>query len=235
VLASLAALRSREAERARAVLRRRRTEPLLAPAVLELLADDRVARDAADWLTVQDPPPIGLLADALLAERLSEHARRRVARLLGKIDDPRAGEALLAALPKVPTGVRPGLAQALARSASQRRLPPAPILEAAARAAAEPRSGDGRSDLEVIFGLLAAAYPREPIQPALRALERGGTDRGTALEWLDVLLPHEVKLALWPRIVRSGERIASPRRGADELRTALRDGLSADAEGESDG
>ncbi len=235
VLSSLAALRSGEPERARAVLVRRRTEPVLAPQVLELLADDRVARDAADWLTAQEPSPIGLLADGLLAERLSEHARRRVARLLGKSDDPRAAEALLVALPKVPTGVRPGLAQALARSASRRRLPREPLLEAATRAAAEPPSGDGRAELEAIFALLAAAYPRQPIQSALRALERGGDERGTALEWLDVLLPHEVKLALWPRIVRIGERMASLPRDANELRTALRRGLPSEHEGESGG
>jgi hypothetical protein len=235
VLACLVALRSGDAERARSVLRRRRTEPLLGPQVLELLADDRVARDAADWLTVQYPPPIGLLADALLAERLSEHARRRIARLLGKIDDPRAAEALLLALSKVPTGVRPGVAQALARSASRRRLPREPLLEAATRAAAEPPSGDGRAELDVVFDLLAAAYPREPVHSALRALERGGAERGTALEWLDVRLPHEVKLALWPRIVRSGERIAATPRNADELRTALRHGLPSESEDESGG
>jgi hypothetical protein len=135
----------------------------------------------------------------------------------------------------VPTGVRPGLAQALARSASRRRLPREPLLEAARRVAAEPLSGDGRADLDVIFALLAAAYPRQPIQPALRALERGGNERGTALEWLDVFLPHEVKLALWPRIVRSGERIASTPRTAEELRTALRHGLPSEHEGESGG
>jgi hypothetical protein len=235
VLAGLGALRSGDTECARAVLRRRRTEPLLAPQVLELLADDRLARDAADWLTAQEPPPIGLLADALLESRRSQHARRRVARLLGKIDDPRATEALLSALPTVPTGVRPGLAQALARSATRRRLPRRPLLEAAARAAAEPPAGDDRAYLDVIFGLLAAAYPREPVQPARRALEQGGGARGVALEWLDVLLPHEVKLALWPRIIRSGERIASPPREADALRSALRRASSPEAEGEEGG
>jgi hypothetical protein len=87
----------------------------------------------------------------------------------------------------------------------------------------------------VIFGLLAAAYPREPVQPARRALEQGGGARGTALEWLDVLLPHEVKLALWPRIIRSGERIPSPPRGPEALRSALRHASSPDPEGEDGG
>jgi hypothetical protein len=37
-----------------------------------------------------------------------------------------------------------------------------------------------------------------------------------------VLLPHEVKLALWPRIVRNGERIPSTLRDPASLRRALR-------------
>jgi ATP:ADP antiporter, AAA family len=215
-------LRSGDEERARRVLRLRRTEPLLARQVIDLLGDDRVARDAADWLTAQVPSPTGLLADALLSDDLAETARRRVARLLGKSEDPRAADALLAALPRVPTGVRLGLAHALVRTASRRQLPREPILAAVTRAAEEPPSGDGPSQLDVVFTLLAAAYPREPVQPALRALDRGGNARGTALEWLDVLLPTDVKRALWPRIVRSGERIPSTFRDADALRTALR-------------
>jgi hypothetical protein len=111
---------------------------------------------------------------------------------------------------------------ALVRAASRRRLPREPILAAVTRAAEEPPSGDGPSQLDVVFTLLAAAYPREPVQPALRALDRGGNARGTALEWLDVLLPNDVKRALWPRIIRSGERIPSTFRDADALRTALR-------------
>jgi ATP/ADP translocase len=220
VISALRALRSGHADRARAILRRRRTEPVLAPQVVELLADDRVARDAADWLTAQVPSPTGLLADALLSDELSDAARRRVARLLGKSEDPRAAEALLAALTRVPTGVRPGLADALARAAARRPLPADPLLRAAARAAEE-ASGDDRAQLQDVFALLSAAYPGEPILPALHALERGGTARGTALEWLDVLLPHEVKRALWPRIVRSGERIPATARDANALRTAV--------------
>ncbi len=221
VLSALRDLRSGFEERIRAVLTRRRTEPLLAPQVVALLADDRVARDAADWLTAQEPPPMGLLGDALLSDRLSDHARRRVARLLGKIDDPRAADGLLAALPLVPRGVRPGLAHALARAATRRPLPLGPILTAARRAAADPAPGDESARLQEVFSLLAAAYPREPMQAALAALERGGEARGTALEWLDVLLPDELKLALWPRIVRSGERVASTPRDPDELRRKL--------------
>jgi hypothetical protein len=236
VMTALGELRSGDPQRELAILRRRRTEPLLAPQVVALLADDRVARDAADWLTAQDPAPVGLLGDALLAERHSDPARRRIARLLGKTDDPRAVESLLAALPVVPTGVRPALASALARAATRRRLPREPLFAALRRVATEPSRGD--AVLDEIFSLLAAAYPREPVARAREALDRGGDARGTALEWLDVVLPHDVKVVLWPRIARSGERVTSKPRSADELRSALQSAVRDRApanDGEPDG
>jgi hypothetical protein len=190
--------------------------------VIALLADDGFARLAADWLSAQEPAPIGLLGDALLSDALPGGARRRAARVRGKSDDPRAPAALLAALRVAPTSVRPGGVHALARAAAREPLPREPLLAAVQRAALEPpRAGGGSRGLEEIFGLLAAAYPREPIEAALGALGRGGDARGTALEWLDVLLPPEVKLALWPRLVRSDERIVLSPRGPDELRRAL--------------
>jgi hypothetical protein len=107
-------------------------------------------------------------------------------------------------------------------------------------AALEPAPRDGSRALEEIFGLLAAAYPREPIDAALGAIRRGGAARGTALEWLDVLLPTEVKLALWPRLVRSDERIVPTPRGLDDLRRALVSGHAGaarpgDPDGEGEG
>jgi hypothetical protein len=219
VIEALRELASGDVRRTRAVLRRPATEPLLAVLVVRLLADDRLARDAADWLLAQRPPPVGLLTDALLDDTAAVPGRRRVARLLGKIDDPRAAEGLLAALPAAPGGVRSGLAQALARTGARRPLPREPLLAAAARGAAE--DGDGAA-LADVFRLLAAAYPDEPVQAAFRALGRGQEERGTALEWLDVVLPREVKAALWPRIATTGPRAVSRPRGVEELRRALR-------------
>jgi hypothetical protein len=235
-VALLAALRSGEVRRTKRVLRERHTRPLLAPQVVQLLGDDRVARDAADWLTAQDPPPAGLLGDALLDDRLSDATRRRVARLLGKLEDPRAGFILLAAVQAVPTGVRHALATALCRASERTPLPAEPLLAAARRAALEPSRGEPRAELEEIFSLLGAAWPGEPLLRSLRALERGGEARGTALEWLDVLLPHDVKAALWPRIVRRGERIAGTPRDRAELRERLRgEELHPEREGSPEG
>jgi hypothetical protein len=231
VVAVLRELRSGDPRRTLSILRRRHSEPLVARQVIALLGDDRVARDAADWITAQDPPPTGLLGDALLDAGLPDAARRRVARLLGKIDDPRASHLLMAALEVVPTGVRGALATALRRTAEKTRLPREPLLAAARHLAEEPSRGEPQAELEEIFTLLAAAYPGEPLLRALRALGRDRSVRGTALEWLDVFLPHEVKVALWPRVVRRGERIAPTARDRDQLRSALRSGpLHAESE-----
>lgn len=219
VVSALRELRSGQPDRVRAVLRQRRSEPVLASQVVALLGDDAVARDAADWLSAQEPAPIGVYADALLADGLASAARRRVARLLGKSDAELAVQSLLGALPKVPTSVRFGVAQALARLATRRPIARGPLLASIVEVASEPVGGDER--LEQIFALLAATYPEEPIAHAFRALERGGDLRGTALEWLDVLLPNEVKRALWPKLLKQGELAHPVRRSSEELRLAL--------------
>jgi hypothetical protein len=220
VLDALTELRSGDATRVRAALRQLRSEPFLVPQVVHLLGSDALAQDAADWISAQTPAPIGALNDALLADHLSAAVRRRVARLLGKIDDERAAQSLLDALRRVPGDVRLGVVQALARLGSRRALPRAPLLAAAVELAeqAEAREEQG---LEQIFTLLAAAYPEEPVQRAYRALAHEGQLRGTALEWLDTTLPHELKAALWPRIAPQEEITGSRRRTREELRQHL--------------
>jgi ATP:ADP antiporter, AAA family len=220
VLAALTELRAGDEQRARVVLRALRSEPVLVPQVVLLLGADALARDAADWISAQQPAPIGALSDALLAQDLDATIRRRVARLLGKSDDERAARLLLDALPRVPVDVRLGVVQALARLGSRRSLAPAPLLAAAADLAAASDDAEERV-LEQVFTLLAAAYPGEPIQRAYRALALEGQLRGTALEWLDTLLPHPLKAVLWPRIAPQEEVSRSRRRNAEELRRHL--------------
>lgn len=221
VLREMTVLRTGELESVRSVLRAGRTQPLIAPLVIALLADDRLARDAADWLSVQKPAPVGLLSDALLEERLPDAARRRVARLLGKCGEERARKALMEALLRVPTAVRIGVAQALAHAAVAHELDPEPILAALKELALQPSVESEADRLEEVFFLLAAAFPQEPMDAAFRSLRRGGRTRGTALEWLSVLLPHDVKTALWPAILQEEEGVASSPRGAAELRRAM--------------
>lgn len=221
VALALAELRSGDTVRALAVLGRPRSEPVLVAQVIQLLDDDALARAAADWLSVQQPPPAGALADALLDDRLSPKLRRRGARLLGKIDDERAVASLLDALSRVPTSVQGGVAHALARASARRPIAREPLFEALVRLASTPGLQRDDASLETLFSLLSAAYPEEPVEPAYRALSQPGELRGTALEWLDTLLPHEVKAALWPRIA-PGEIAGHATRSPEQLRRFLR-------------
>ena len=53
--------------------------------------------------------------------------------------------------------------------------------------------------LEHVFTLLSLAFPRRPLVLAFRGLHTSDEHlRGTALEYLDGLLPSEVRAALWP-------------------------------------
>jgi hypothetical protein len=79
--------------------------------------------------------------------------------------------------------------------------------------------------LEHVFTLLALVLPREPLTIAFQALEADDAHlRGTALEYLDGVLPESVRERLWPfletesvpRTQRSREVLLSELRKASE-------------------
>jgi hypothetical protein len=60
-----------------------------------------------------------------------------------------------------------------------------------------------------VFGLLSLVIPREPLQIAFRSLHVEDHHlRGTALEYLEGVLPAPIRQALWPFLVRRRVRIA---------------------------
>jgi hypothetical protein len=68
--------------------------------------------------------------------------------------------------------------------------------------------------MEHLFTILSLALPAQPLLMAYRAL--GGEDthlRGTALEYLESVLPNEIRDSLWPFLedTRTGETIIRPR------------------------
>jgi ATP:ADP antiporter, AAA family len=77
----------------------------------------------------------------------------------------------------------------------------------------------GRS-LEYVFTLLSLQLEREPLRMAFRALYHDDTKyRGTALEYLDTVLPREVHDALWPLLGETGP--LPPPRPAQEILAEL--------------
>ena len=68
--------------------------------------------------------------------------------------------------------------------------------------------------LEHVFTLLSLALPSQPLQIAFRGLHtRDSHLRGTALEYLESVLPHAIREELWPYLedTRGAERVARPR------------------------
>jgi hypothetical protein len=70
--------------------------------------------------------------------------------------------------------------------------------------------------LEHVFTLLALVVPREPVQIAYRAVRsQDRAMRGTALEYLENVLPDDVRSALWPHL--DAQAREAPRRAPDEV------------------
>jgi ATP:ADP antiporter, AAA family len=58
-----------------------------------------------------------------------------------------------------------------------------------------------------VFTLLSLVLPREPLQIAFRSLHADDRQlRGTALEYLEGVLPTQIRHALWPFLVRPRTR-----------------------------
>jgi hypothetical protein len=73
------------------------------------------------------------------------------------------------------------------------------------------RDRAGRS-LEHTFTLLSLVLPREPLQIAFRGLHAGDVKlRGTALEYLESVLPADVREPLWPYLEPERRGSAAPR------------------------
>jgi hypothetical protein len=214
-------LRSGDIVRIRGALSQGLVDPSLVAAALPLLRRDDLFGDVIPALRRAAPACTGQLLDALLDERVDPVIRRRIPRVLASVPTQRAADGLLAGLESERLDLRYRCAQALVRL-SQRAVVsiPAARVFAVARREIEAMGARGGSRLEHVFAILSLALEREPIEIALRALRgRDPTLRGTALEYLDHVLPPGIREALWPRL---GLAAAPPvRRPVDDVRDEL--------------
>jgi len=214
-------LRSGDLVRIRSALSQGLVEPALVASALPLLRRDDLFGDVIPALRRAAPACTGQLLDALLDERVDPVIRRRIPRVLASMPTQRAADGLLAGLESERLDLRYRCAQALVRL-SQRAVVsiPAARVFAVARREIEGMGAGGGSRLEHVFAILSLALEREPIEIALRALRgRDPTLRGTALEYLDHVLPPGIREALGPRL---GLAAAPPaRRPVDDVRDEL--------------
>lgn len=217
VLRRIRDLRSDAAGRIRRGLEDGPLTPELAGHVIPLLARDDLAIEVATSLRQVAPAITGQLADALLDPAQDFAVRRRIPQVLSVLDSRRAADALVSGLEDKRFEVRYRCAKAL-RSVLDRNaalsIPESVVFDTVLR---ELESGklvwesyrlldgddsgelEGRANrgLQQVFTLLSLILPREPVRIAFRALHTGDEMlRGTAIEYLDSILPRPVQQRL---------------------------------------
>jgi ATP/ADP translocase len=207
-------LRSTDPEIIRSRLRQP-LEPVLASAVIELLAWDEVSADAIGALIMMGPRISGQLVDALVDPDQEFAIRRRIPRVLGTFDSQRVVDGLIEGLFDSRFEVRYHSGHALAQiksrnplteirqrsitSAVERELEVSPEVWRNYRVIDSTRQEPTETiTIDHIFRLLALVHASEPLQLAHRALKsRDEQLRRTSLEYLENVLPDPV----WQRIL----------------------------------
>lgn len=236
-------LRSRDRERVVPVLLAEEgLTAVMVPHAIPLLAWEAVANHAIYALRKVAEERIGQLTDALLDPNQDFAVRRRLARVFSVCVSERAAYGLLSALDDVRFDVRYQAARSLNAIVDKnprvtidrerifevvlrevavgrpvwesRHLLDGGVNEAALDHFVRDRAG---ASLSHVFSLLSLVLPREPLQIAFRSLH---TDddylRGTALEYLESVLPPAIKERLWP-FLEHQRPAAKSSRPADEV------------------
>jgi hypothetical protein len=221
-------LRSGKREAVIQVLTRAEGPPaFLVPHIISLLSSEPVADYAVFALRKVVEERVGELTDAMLDPAQEFGARTRLARVFSVAVSQRAVDALVVALDDERFDVRFQAARSLvaivARSphihldasgifavVSREVAVSQPVWES--RRLLDGIMGDSPLDefvrdragqsLAHVFTLLSLVLPREPLQIAFRSLHSPDKQlRGTALEYLEGVLPASIRERLWPFLV----------------------------------
>jgi ATP:ADP antiporter, AAA family len=222
----VADLLSNDAARLRAALDD--ADPSLAAFVIPLIARGDVGAQAMNVLGDFGARIVGQLADALLdADGVSPTVRRRLVRVIANSRSSWAAAALASALEDPDFDVRRQVVRGLEEiwdSGGGTPLGRTPALAVAAR---ELDSRDGAPDperVEHVLRLLGLVFDREAFRLARAALGHADAKlHGTALEYLDNVLPSTIKTALFA-VLPSQPNLRSQRverELIDELRRTL--------------
>lgn len=249
LVARVADLRSGDAARVQAALKRAPLERAEASHAISLLAWNEVSGEALEALRGVAPRIVGQLVDSLLDRNEEFAVRRRVPRVLGSVASQRAVDGLLRGLEDRRFEVRFECARALARirhANTDLRMAEDTVFDAVLRettagqelwlsrqlldwaeTAGEWSLVDDRvrarcnRSLEHAFTLLSLVLPSEPLRIAFRGLHTGDESlRGTALEYVESVLPGPVRDALWPYL-EPERTAATPHRSREEILEVL--------------
>ncbi len=196
--------------------------------VIPLIAREDVGAQAMNTLRRFGARVIGQLADVMLdAEGASPTVRRRLVRVLATTPSAWAAAALAAALEDPDFDVRRQVVRGLeemAESGVQSPIDREPALAAAARELGGPSRVSRHDRIDHVMRLLGLSFDREAFRLARLALDSDDTTlRGTALEYLDNVLPAAIKTPLFEQLAPGPARKSArlEHELIDELRRTL--------------
>ncbi len=236
------------------MLNERKLDLALVPHIIRLLAWDQVAREAVLALREFSKRIEGQLTDHLVSPEEDFSVRRRIPRVLRASPSQRTAQGLLWGLQDVRFEVRFQCGRALAFITEINpdiKIDQETMIKAVLREVAVDRrvweshrlfdqldkdedsvfvdrvlEDRTNRSLEHVFTLLALRLPREPLRIAFRGLHtEDRTLKGTALEYLDSILPAKIKEALWPFL----EEQPQPEAGGKSREEILADLLESNA------
>jgi hypothetical protein len=222
VVAAIAELRSGDLLRLRAALRDPPRDPLIIGALVPLLARDDVMRAAVAALAGFGARAAGEMVSVLLDPATPDVVRRRLPLALMVCPSSIARDGLLTALDGFDFEIRLRCGRALLSLTDDHPELSTPFPGALALAERElSGSGDKHRVREHVFNLLALALEREAMRIVARAFTTEDLYvRGTALEYLETVLPARMFSALQPLLATAGQSPAH-RRPATEVRAEL--------------
>lgn len=241
------ALKSRNRERVLGVLRNEEGLPSpLVPHVIPLLAWDPVAEDAVRALRKVAEERVGELIDALLDPNQPFAVRRRLARVFSVCVSQRAVDGLMLGLEDLRFEVRFQCGRSLASIIEKNpriRIDRERVFDVVRKEVAVGRPVwqshrllDNVDDTEQrsfvdeflkdragqslahVFTLLSLVLPTAPLQISYRGLHTDDPKlRGTALEYLEGVLPQDLSQRLWPFLGRDQQPAQRDVRARDEI------------------
>ena len=221
-VAAIVEFRSGDLLRIRAALRDPPRDPLIVGALVQLLSRDDVVRMVVSALASFGARAAGEMVSVLLDPSTPDVVRRRLPLALKSCPSPIARDGLLTALDGFDFEIRLRCGRALLALTDEHPELMQPFPAALALVERE-LSGGGELHRvrEHVFNLLALALEREPVRIAARAFTtEDAYVRGTALEYLETVLPPRMFAALRPMLAATGPPPAR-RRPATEVRAEL--------------
>jgi len=206
-------------------------DPRLAAFVIPHLGQDGLAKPAVEALRAMGSAALGVLAEAMHSTSLPAVVRRRIPHVLRSARGERVVRSLFGALSSDAIEVRYRAALALAEVIGDEREVLGEASEVYALVLNEVAKGPlNRASIDHVFALLALALKRGPLELARQGvLSEDRKLRGTALEYLESLLPETVRAPLVAALAEhAGPRDVAERQANTDLLEELRRSFRAD-------